>query len=243
MLISLNKKHEDYPKNKNIKTTKKAKNFGSQKKRRCPQFNHHTNHKLIRIVTLMRRIRLLALLSRVILLGSIGGTLTNCSVHKMQFECKSQSGVGCKSISEVNEFIDNGSLLNKPSQQDSYQQDSQQNNLSLSFSQRSNRSSNKFESLSDNNKSSKLPSLQALPTKAASTQPNHTFNNNNDNHHYNIVRDVTPQLVSHPSDQTVSRTTDKIIRIWFNNYVDGYNNLRGEQYVYTIAEGAKWVIQ
>lgn len=35
-----------------------------------------------------------------LLLGCSG-----CSVHKMNFECKGVKGLGCKSVSEVNEII------------------------------------------------------------------------------------------------------------------------------------------
>ena len=30
---------------------------------------------------------------------------TGCSVHKMDFECKGAKGLGCKSVSEVNDII------------------------------------------------------------------------------------------------------------------------------------------
>ena len=33
-------------------------------------------------------------------------TLAGCNTHKMNFDCRAQNGMGCKSVSEVNETLD-----------------------------------------------------------------------------------------------------------------------------------------
>jgi type IV conjugative transfer system lipoprotein TraV len=40
----------------------------------------------------------------------------------------------------------------------------------------------------------------------------------------------------------VSRSQDKIMRIWFNSYFDEYNNFHDAQYIYTIIEPAQWIV-
>lgn len=40
----------------------------------------------------------------------------------------------------------------------------------------------------------------------------------------------------------VSRTQDKIMKIWFNGYFDQNNNFHDSQYIYTILEPAKWIV-
>lgn len=40
----------------------------------------------------------------------------------------------------------------------------------------------------------------------------------------------------------VSRSQDKIMRIWFNSYFDQQNNFHDSQYIYTIIAPAQWLV-
>ena len=40
----------------------------------------------------------------------------------------------------------------------------------------------------------------------------------------------------------ISRSQDKIMRVWFNSYFDEYNNFHDGQYIYTIIEPAQWIV-
>ena len=40
----------------------------------------------------------------------------------------------------------------------------------------------------------------------------------------------------------IYRTTDQVMRVWFNSYFDENNNFHGEQYIYTVIEPAQWVV-
>jgi hypothetical protein len=44
------------------------------------------------------------------------------------------------------------------------------------------------------------------------------------------------------SNPLIYRSTDKVMRIWFNSYFDETNNFHGEQYIYTVIEPAQWVV-
>lgn len=44
------------------------------------------------------------------------------------------------------------------------------------------------------------------------------------------------------SNPLIYRSTDKVMRIWFNSYFDENNNFHGEQYIYTVIEPAQWVV-
>ncbi len=41
---------------------------------------------------------------------------------------------------------------------------------------------------------------------------------------------------------SVFRSQDKIMRIWFNSYFDEYNNFHDSQYIYTVIQPAQWVV-
>lgn len=40
----------------------------------------------------------------------------------------------------------------------------------------------------------------------------------------------------------IYRSSDKVMRVWFNSYFDENNNFHGEQYIYTVIEPAQWVV-
>lgn len=41
----------------------------------------------------------------------------------------------------------------------------------------------------------------------------------------------------------VSRSQDKIMRIWFNSYFDEHNNFHDNQYIYTIIQPSQWLVK
>lgn len=47
---------------------------------------------------------------KILLTLVIGGLISGCSTTSETFDCKAGKGVGCKSISEVNKMVDEGSL-------------------------------------------------------------------------------------------------------------------------------------
>jgi len=47
---------------------------------------------------------------KTILALAVGGLLSGCSTTSETFDCKAGKGVGCKSISEVNQMVDHGAL-------------------------------------------------------------------------------------------------------------------------------------
>ena len=108
--------------------------------------------------------------------------LSSCGTHKMHFDCKASSGMGCKSVSEVNESVDNTGA--------------------------SGRVSLLVHPLLDNNLDNSLD-----------TNPNNNL------------------------DSSVSRTKEKTLKIWVNNYVDSRSNFRGEQYIYTVVNPSKWEVK
>ena len=40
----------------------------------------------------------------------------------------------------------------------------------------------------------------------------------------------------------IYRSSDKVMRVWFTSYFDENNNFHGEQYIYTVIEPARWIV-
>lgn len=45
------------------------------------------------------------------------------------------------------------------------------------------------------------------------------------------------------SAEEVTRSKEKVMRIWFNGYFDEHNNFHDSQYIYTIVEPSKWIVK
>lgn len=64
----------------------------------------------------------------------------------------------------------------------------------------------------------------------------------NHNRVSNLVRgqQEDAKIVVEIGDQTATRTKDKVMKIWFAGYVDGYDNLRGEQVIHALINKGIW---
>ena len=84
----------------------------------------------------------------------------------------------------------------------------------------------------ESRKAIKKPSSPCTNCQKDSSSNNaitHSINN------YQVIKsDISKNLVS--------RSQDKIIKIWFNSYFDEYNNFHDSRYIYTIIQPAKWVV-
>jgi len=45
------------------------------------------------------------------------------------------------------------------------------------------------------------------------------------------------------SADKVSRSKDKVMRVWFNSYFDEYNNFHDSQYIYTVIQPSQWLVK
>lgn len=64
----------------------------------------------------MKKIRHLDLITNLLKAGFMFIILMNaagCALYKAEFDCKYEKGLGCKSISEVNELVDQGQFKDK----------------------------------------------------------------------------------------------------------------------------------
>lgn len=79
------------------------------------------------------------------------------------------------------------------------------------------------------------------PTKGCTSCQKSNFNNEVNNE-VNIDSATYNKQNINLTKSRVSRTQDKIMKIWFNGYFDEKNNFHDSQYIYTILEPAKWIV-
>jgi type IV conjugative transfer system lipoprotein TraV len=131
--------------------------------------------------------------------------LISCGVHKMNFECQGGQGVGCQSVSKVNDLV-NKDLLKKE--------------------------------IAKHNEVKKEPGLLSSGCKNCKQV---------ESQQVELQQGDTQQAIAQlgsmnsTSNAPVSRSKEKVIRIWFSGFFDKQNNYQDAQYVYAVIEPAKWV--
>lgn len=115
--------------------------------------------------------------------------VTACSVHKGEFDCPGNKGMGCKGMIDVYDTLHQKTPL--------------------------------------------APISNVVPT----------FNPHKlDNKSENIDDAVNGMKNEQTPINPIYRSSDKILKIWFNGYFDSLNNYRDSQYVYAVISPAGWII-
>jgi hypothetical protein len=143
-------------------------------------------------------------------------SLSSCATYGREFQCKEGKGLGCTSSSKIIELIE----------EDKIDEAIEQNNPG------------------DAKKSKNNINKKAVGCKDCEMaeggldlfngEPLHTINNAS-------MQKYMKDIGMAGTKQSVTRSDERVIRVWFNEYVDGAGNFNGEQIVYTVIEPGKWV--
>lgn len=62
-------------------------------------------------------------------------------------------------------------------------------------------------------------------------------------HNIQPNKPILSSLQANSSNYPVKRSPEKVMRIWINSYFDENNNFLSDQYIYTVIEPAKWIVE
>ena len=83
-------------------------------------------------------------------------------------------------------------------------------------------------------------SSSSSSTKSITICKNCQKNNSNSK---NNAEEVSLDTNTIYSVDKISRSKDKVMRVWFNSYFDEHNNFHDSQYIYTIIQPSQWLVK
>ena len=96
------------------------------------------------------------------------------------------------------------------------------------------------KSIKDKSFGQVAPSSSSSSTKSITICKNCQKNNSNSK---NNAEEVSLDTNTIYSVDRISRSKDKVMRVWFNSYFDEHNNFHDSQYIYTIIQPSQWLVK